>query len=120
MFIILFLWQMPHFLSIAILYRDDYAAAGFRMLPVADENLSVSTRQILLYSVTLMLATLLPILLRMAGGIYLFAALSLGVFFCCAGIAFARSKRRANARRLFIASIIYLPILLASMAIDKL
>jgi len=120
MFGILFVWQMPHFLSIAILYRDDYTRGGFCMLPVLDKNLSATSRQIVIYSLALIPVTLFPFLLRMTGPIYFFAALLLGLVFCGAGIAFAISKSRADAKNLFFASIFYLPVLLAWMAIDKL
>lgn len=119
-FAILFVWQMPHFLSIAILYRDDYARGGFRMLPVLDEGLDVSTRQIVLYSLTLIPATPFPVALQMAGWIYFAAAVLLGFVFCGFGFVCARTKSRADARQLFLASIVYLPALLAAMTIDKL
>src|SRR4051812_25253535 len=70
LFAILFLWQMPHFLAIAILYRNDYAAGGFKMLPVIDKDLSVTSRQILLYSLALVPVTILPVALNMAGAAY--------------------------------------------------
>jgi protoheme IX farnesyltransferase len=120
LFGILFVWQMPHFLSIAILYRDDYARGGFRMLPIQDEGLHTTTRQIILYSLTLIPMTLLPIALGMAGVIYFGAAVVLGVAFCGLGMVYAKSRSRADARRLFLASIVYLPALLASLALDKL
>jgi protoheme IX farnesyltransferase len=119
MFGILFVWQMPHFLSIAILYRDNYASGGFRMLPVEDEGLEVSTRQIVLYSLALVPTTLLPVALGMAGLTYFAAAILLGAAFCGFGIICAGSKSLANARRLFLASIVYLPGLLASMMFDR-
>ena len=120
LFAILFFWQMPHFLAIAILYRDDYARGGFLMLPVVDEGLGMTGRQIILYSLTLIPVSLMPALLGMTGVIYFAAALLLGVAFFGFGIICARSKDRADARQLFLASIIYLPALLAAMMIDKL
>jgi protoheme IX farnesyltransferase len=119
LFAILFFWQMPHFLAIAILYRDDYARGGFRMLPVVDRNMSITGRQIVLYSVSLIPVSMLPALLGMAGTLYFTAALLLGVAFCGFGLVCARSKNRSDARQLFLASIIYLPALLAAMMIDK-
>ena len=119
LFAILFIWQMPHFLAIAILYRDDYARGGFLMLPVVDENLGMTGRQIVLYSLCLIPVSLMPSLLGMAGAVYFVAALLLGIAFCGFGIVCARSKIRSDARQLFLASIIYLPALFAAMMIDK-
>jgi heme o synthase len=119
LFAILFIWQMPHFLAIAILYRDDYARGGFLMLPVVDQDLSMTGRQIVLYSLCLIPVSLMPALLGMAGTVYFIAALLLGIAFCGFGLICARSKLRSDARQLFIASIIYLPALLAAMMIDK-
>jgi protoheme IX farnesyltransferase len=119
LFGILFVWQIPHFLSIAILYRDDYAQGGFRMLPVGDERFKVSTRQIVLYSLALIPMTLVPVSLDMVGMSYFFAAIVLGIAFCGFGINWGWNRTRANARHLFFASIVYLPVLLALMTVDK-
>jgi protoheme IX farnesyltransferase len=119
LFAILFFWQMPHFLAIAILYRDDYARGGFQMLPVVDPELHVTGRQIVLYSLSLIPVTLLPALIGMAGVVYFAAALLLGLAFTGFGIVCARSKCRSDARQLFLASIVYLPALLAAMMLDK-
>lgn len=120
LFAILFLWQMPHFLAIAILYRDDYAAAGFRMLPVIDPALHATARQILLYTLALIPISLTPAFLNMTGPIYPPIALLLGVVFLAFAATCARRKQRPDARRLFLASIIYLPLLLTIMLIGKL
>ncbi|HEY8750814.1 MAG TPA: heme o synthase [Tepidisphaeraceae bacterium] len=120
LFSILFFWQMPHFLAIAILYRDDYARGGFRMLPVVDQKMSMTARQIVLYSITMIPVSLLPALLGMTGSKYPVAALILGIAFCGFGLVLARSKTRADARQLFLASIVYLPTLLIAMMIDRL
>jgi protoheme IX farnesyltransferase len=117
LFLVLFLWQMPHFLAIAILYRDDYARAGFKMLPVVDREMT--GRQMVLYAAALLPATLLPVPLHMAGMVYLFCALALGVVFLAFAIRCAASDQRTDARKLFLASILYLPLLLAAMMIDK-
>ena len=119
LFAILFFWQMPHFLAIAILYRDDYARGGFRMLPVVDKDMAMTGRQIILYSLSLVTISLMPALLNMAGIVYFVAALLLGIAFTGFGVVCARSKTRADARQLFLASIVYLPVLLAAMMIDK-
>jgi protoheme IX farnesyltransferase len=119
LFAILFLWQMPHFLAIAILYRDDYARGGFLMLPVVDKNLEMTGRQIMLYSLSLVTVSLTPAILGMAGVVYFVAALLLGIAFCGFGFVCARSKLRSDAKQLFLASIVYLPALLAALMIDK-
>jgi protoheme IX farnesyltransferase len=120
LFGILFLWQMPHFLAIAILYRDDYAKGGFKMLPVIDRDLSLTGFQIVLYSIALIPATLMPAALGMAGQAYFTLAVLLGLAFLTFGISAAASKTRADARKLFLASILYLPVLLGALMIDKL
>ena len=119
LFGILFFWQMPHFLAIAILYRDDYAAGGFKMLPVVDEGLVATGRQMLLYGLALIPVSLMPVGLRMAGGVYFIAAMALGLTFLGFGAACALRKGRADARRMFFVSIIYLPLLLAALMLDK-
>ena len=119
LFGLLFFWQMPHFLAIAVLYRDDYARGGFKMLPVVDEDLLVTGRQMVLYGTALVPVSLLPVALRMAGGVYLLAAVALGAAFLGFGIQCAVRKRRSDARRLFLASILYLPAVLAAMMLDK-
>lgn len=119
LFAILFFWQMPHFLAIAILYRDDYARGGFKMLPVVDKDMAMTGRQIILYSLSLVTISLMPALLNMAGVVYFAAALMLGIAFTGFGLVCARSKTRADARQLFLASIVYLPAVLAALMLDK-
>lgn len=120
LFGILFFWQMPHFLAIALLYRDDYARGGFKMLPVVDGDGFATARQIVLYGLALVPVTLLPGALRMAGPVYLIAALLFGVTFLGFGVNCALRMRRGDARWLFLSSILYLPALLAVMMLDKL
>ncbi len=120
LFCILFFWQMPHFLAIAILYRRDYAAGGFRMLPVVDEPLSITSRQIIMYGVALIPVSLFPAIIGMTGPVYFAAALVLGLAFLAVGVTCSATKTSADARKLFFASIIYLPLLLAAMMLDKL
>jgi protoheme IX farnesyltransferase len=120
LFCILFLWQMPHFLSIAILYRRDYAAGGFKMLPVVDGDLTITSRQIVLYSLALIPITLMPALMGMAGAVYFTAAVLLGLGFLSFAVSCAASRERVDARKLFFASIIYLPLLLTAMMMNKL
>ena len=119
LFAILFFWQMPHFLAIAILYRDDYALAGFKMLPVVDEDLNFTSRQIVLYATALVPVSLMPSLIGMAGAAYFACAVLMGLAFLSFGVSCATSRTRADARKLFVASIIYLPLLLAVLMVDK-
>jgi protoheme IX farnesyltransferase len=117
---ILFLWQMPHFLAIAIMYKRDYQAGGFKMLPCVDEDLRLTGRMILLYATALLPVSLLPSVLGMTGPIYFTAAVLLGLAFLSCGVSCVTSRTRADARQLFFASIIYLPLLLGIMMFDKL
>ncbi len=119
LFAILFFWQMPHFLAIAILFRDDYAAGGFKMLPVVDPGLASTSRQIVLYAAALIPVTLFPTIIGMAGVFYFLSATVMGLAFLGFGAQCAITKSRPDARKLFFASIIYLPLLLAAMMLDK-
>jgi protoheme IX farnesyltransferase len=119
LFGILFFWQMPHFLAIAILYRNDYALGGYKMLPVIDPELHLTGKQIVIYGMALVPVSLLPGVLGLCGAVYVAAALLLGLGFLSYGVSCATSRSRLDARKLFFASIIYLPLLLAFMMIDK-
>jgi protoheme IX farnesyltransferase len=119
LFAILFFWQMPHFLAIAILYRRDYALAGFKMLPVVDEDLSATARQIVLWAVALVPVSLMPVYVGIAGQAYFAVALMLGLAFLSFGVSCAATRERLDARKLFFASIIYLPALLGVMMLDR-
>jgi protoheme IX farnesyltransferase len=114
---ILFFWQMPHFLAIAMMYKDDYKLGGFKMLPCVDESLTA--RQIVVYALALLPASLLPVPLQMAGSFYFTCAVLLGLTFIAFAISCATTRTRSDARKLFFASILYLPLLLAAMLIDK-
>ena len=118
LFLILFVWQIPHFLAIAILYRDDYAKGGFHMLPVADGRLDVTGRQIILYCLALIPLTVFPFVLASAGWAYLSVAMALNVIFTWCGFALARRRSRQYARRLFWASLAYILCLLPLMVLD--
>lgn len=120
LFAILFVWQIPHFLAIAILYCKDYAAGGYKMLPVVDPGLHATVRQIIIYSLALIPVSLVPVAIGMAGAFYLVSATVLGLGFLAFGLQCARTKTRIDARKLFFASIIYLPLLLAFMMINRL
>lgn len=117
LFLILFFWQLPHFLALAWMYRDDYARGGFPMLPVQDPDGSATGRQVVLQTMALLVASLAPALMGFAGEAYLAAALVLGTGFLGFGVAFAASRTRERASRLFFASIAYLPLLLAALAL---
>ncbi len=119
LFLILWFWQMPHFLAIAWLYREDYAAAGFRMLSVDDPEGLVTSRQALLYALGLLAVSLLPGLIGLDSSLYFAAAFLLGFLFALAALFFAIHRTRKNARRLFFASIIYLPLILGVLLFFK-
>ena len=120
LFGIMFLWQLPHTLAIARLYRDDYAQAGVRVLPVVDTAGSSTERQILSGSLALVAVSLLPTLIGLAGGTYFVGALVLGLGLVALGAAQAHTPSAASARRVMFASLLYLPTLLALLALDKL
>jgi protoheme IX farnesyltransferase len=119
LFTIMFLWQMPHSLAIGWLYRDDYAKAGFRLLPVIDRDGRSTGRQIILNCAALLAVGLLPTLVGFAGATYFFAALTLGSVFLWYGFRLATLRSLTSARHLLFASLIYLPALLAVLAFDK-
>ena len=119
LYAILFLWQFPHFLAIAWMYREDYSRAGLRMLPPEDLEGRVTSRQIILFLTTLVLVSMVPALTGQAGMIYLLGAVALGGFFLLHGARLARSRTNALARRLVLASVIYLPLIFSLMMFDK-
>lgn len=118
LFAVLFLWQLPHFLSIAWLYREDYRAAGMRLLTIDDPDFGRTARQSALWTVALVPVSLAPVPIGLAGAAYLAGALVLGGAFLAVAIAFARAPRVASARRLLLASVAYLPALLAVLVAD--
>jgi len=120
LFAILAFWQIPHFMAIAWLYREEYAKAGFVMLPNVDEAGSRTAQQSVSNTLALLLASLCPFAFGLDGKIYLAAALVLGAgYFFCA-VRFARQLTAQRARQLFLASIIYLPLLIAALVGNKL
>jgi protoheme IX farnesyltransferase len=119
LFAILFLWQLPHFLAIGWLYREDYARGGFPMLAVNDHDGSSSARQAALYATALLPVTLAAGLLAAAGRAYLWGALVLGVVFLACALAFLWNRSTGSARRLFLVSVLYLPLLLGLMVFDR-
>jgi protoheme IX farnesyltransferase len=119
LFGIMFLWQMPHFLALAWLYRDDYARAGLRMLSVGDEDGRRTFSQALLYAAALIPMSLLPTVVGLAGPFYFAGALGLGLWFAGTAAGGIRRRTTAAARRLFLVSIAYLPGLLGILTLDK-
>ncbi len=119
LFGILFLWQLPHTLAIARLYRDDYARAGVRLLPVVDADGSSTERQIVTGCLALLVVSLLPTLIGIAGPVYFVGAFLLGAAFVALGARQALVPSTAAARRVLFASLLYLPALLALLAFDK-
>ncbi len=119
LFGILFLWQLPHTLAIARLYQSDYARAGVRLLPVIDGDGRSTERQIVTGCLALLAVSLLPTLLGLAGAVYFAGALLLGLGFVSLGAWHAWAPSTAGARRVLFASLLYLPALLALLALDK-
>jgi len=119
LFAIMFLWQVPHTLAIGTLYRDDYARAGIRVLPVVDWSGTSSGTHSVTNCLALLPVALMPTLVGMTGTIYFVAALVMSAGLLWTAIALRRSGSLADARRLLMASLLYLPLLLAVMAIDK-
>jgi heme o synthase len=119
LFGILFLWQLPHTLAIARLYRDDYARAGVRLLPVVDADGTSTERQIVTGCLALLAVSLLPTLIGVAGPVYFVGAFVLGAAFLALGARQALSPSAGSARRVLFASLLYLPVLLALLAFDK-
>ncbi len=119
LFAILFLWQTPHSLAVAQLYRDDYARAGMRPLLIVQPDGGRAGTQVVASCVVLLAVSLLPTLIGLAGTVYALAALVLGLGFVGCAVALALGQRAADARRLLFASLLYLPALLAFMVLDK-
>jgi protoheme IX farnesyltransferase len=119
LFAIIFLWQFPHFYAIAWMYKDDYARAGIRMLPVVEPDGVSTSRHILAFALLLLPVSLLPGFLNMTGHWYLAAALVLGAFFLRAAVRVARDRTLPNARLVLRASVIYLPLLYVALVLDR-
>ena len=119
LFGIVFLWQLPHFLAIAWMFREDYARAGFPMLPVLEPDGRSTGRQAMIYSAALVPLSLAPTLIGMTGRAYFAGALVLTAIFMTLTVRFALSRSRLDARRLFFGSIIYLPLLWILMIANR-
>lgn len=111
LFAIVFLWQMPHFLALAWMYRDEYERAGFPILPVSEPDGRSTARQVLAYTAALLPVSLAPAVSGLAGGAYAVVALVLGLGFMWLAITFARTLTRGAARDLFLGSLVYLPLI---------
>jgi protoheme IX farnesyltransferase len=122
LFAIIFLWQFPHFFAIARLYREDYERAGIRMLPVIETDGRRTARYVVWTALLLVPVSLLPALLGLTGSIYLAGSLGLGLAYCACSIRASLRRLRASkfqARRLMLASVIYLPLLFVIMVLNK-
>ncbi len=119
LFAILAFWQLPHFFAIAWLYRDEYAKAGFVMLPHVDPDGSRTAQQSISNTLALLLVSLFPYLWQISGRGYLVVALALGLAFLMLAVRFSRRLTRSSARQFFLASILYLPLLLTALVLDK-
>lgn len=119
LFGILYLWQLPHFLALAILYRDDYAQAGFHMLPLIESGTTATARQIMLYGLALLPVSLVPSVLGLTGTWYFYGAFLLSAALLTSAARAALLRTLPSARQLFRASVAYLPLLLALLAWDR-
>jgi protoheme IX farnesyltransferase len=119
LFAILAFWQMPHFFAIAWIYRDEYAKAGFQMLPNVDPDGSRTGQQSVGHTLALLAVSLCPFAFHLTGPVYLAGAVVLGVGYLWCAIQFARHLTTGAARKLFFASILYLPLLLGLLVLDK-
>jgi heme o synthase len=119
LFGIVFLWQLPHFLAIAWIYREDYARAGLPMLPVVEPDGRSTARQAVFYAAAVVPLSLAPTLIGLTGLSYFAGALALGIIFLALALRFAQSRSIADARRLFFGSIVYLPLLWVLMIANR-
>ena len=119
LFAILFFWQMPHFMAIAWLYKEDYARAGFRMIPLHDATGRRTANEAVLHAVLLLAAGAAPFFLGMNGWVYLVGSTLLGAAFLGSAIRFRQHPTNSAARKLFLTSILYLPLLLILMTVGK-
>jgi heme o synthase len=118
LFLMLFLWQFPHFLAIAWMYKEQYAKAGILMLPVVDPSGRITARQIVLFAIMLLPVSLAPFFLGFAGLVYLIGATVLGLWFLFESVRTARAKTVERARRLLMVSVLYLPLIFGLLVLD--
>jgi protoheme IX farnesyltransferase len=119
LFAILFLWQFPHFYSIAWMYKEDYARAGILMLPVVEPDCRSTARQIVIFGIALIPVSLVPGMLGMSGRIYLAGALLLGLWFLYSGVRVALERSLSRARGVLLTSVLYLPLIYGLMLLDR-
>lgn len=119
LFALLFLWQFPHFLAIATMYKEQYAKAGIKMLPVVEADGRITARQIVLFTIMLVPVSLAPFFLNFAGVVYLIGATLLGIWFLFESVQTARAKTAARSRRLLMVSVLYLPLIFGLLVIDN-
>ena len=119
LFLILFLWQFPHFLAIAWMYREDYARAGILMLPVTEPDGKATARQMVLYALALLPVSLLPAALGMSGRFYVLGAAALGSLFLYSTLRVAFDRTIVRARRVLLASVVYLPLVYGLLILDR-
>jgi protoheme IX farnesyltransferase len=118
LYALVFVWQFPHFMAIAWLYREDYARAGMQMVPSVPGGEPVAGRQALLHALVLLPVSLLPVVWTQAGVVYAVGALLLGLGYCAASAAFALRRTRTRARALLFTSLVYLPAILSLVLFD--
>jgi protoheme IX farnesyltransferase len=119
LFAILFFWQVPHFLALAWMCREDYGRAGYKMLTVDDENGVRTGRHILLYTAVMLPVSLIPTIIGITGLVYFFGAMALGILFLYYCIRLALNKKNSSAKQVFYFSLLYLPALFLVMALDR-
>lgn len=119
LFALLFLWQFPHFLAIAWMYREQYAKAGILMLPVVEPEGKITAKQIVIFTILLLPISVAPFFIGLAGWVYLIGASLLGIWFLSASIGAARAKTNEKARKLLLVSVIYLPLIFLLMVFNK-
>ena len=119
LFALLFLWQFPHFLAIAWMYREQYAKAGILMLPVIEPEGKITAKQIVIFTILLLPISVAPFFIGLAGWVYLIGASVLGIWFLTASIGAARAKTDEKARKLLLVSVIYLPLIFLLMVFNK-
>jgi protoheme IX farnesyltransferase len=119
LFLILFVWQFPHFYAIAWMYREDYARAGIRMLPVIEPDGESTARRVVACCLLLIPISLVPRVLGMAGSIYAATAIAAGLVLLHFGMRLGRERTFVGARRVLLASVLYLPVLLGLMVLDR-
>lgn len=118
LFAILFVWQFPHFLAIAWMYREQYAKAKILMLPVIEPEGKITAKQIVIFTILLIPISLAPFFLGFAGIVYLIGASVLGIWFLAASITAARAKTVEKARKLLLVSVLYLPVIFALLVFN--